>query len=702
MRLLRVLPTVVLFAALLAMALPTLAQEPNITFEGHGWGHGVGMSQYGAKAMAQAGHSADEIVEYYYTGAKVVPLGDALSGWLVDHPTPLWVNLTGTPFTTAQKVSFATTGGVLTFCQQEPASVGLMYEAKNKHEYSPYVELLEKRLDELGFNPGPVDGWFTSATTQAVKDFQSARGLVSDGIVGPATKNALWPPESGDRCVIKTPLGSSPRTLTPSANGNECMLTGAFAPGDCIGSVRGLSETTRLVIPERKVRNGTAIELAHGSVRVRPDRVGGTGSFQGLHVLLEIGIDDYVKGIDEIIFAWSSVANESLKAQAIASRAYAVGTARGLGPESGFSGARRDFCWCHLWSNTYSQVYAGYYTETLSNGVWKAAANATAGKILKHPSAGVVTAFYSSSSGGATEANEDVWGGSPVPYLRSVSDPWSLDTSPPFPNPFANWSFSFAPATVAARVGLDEVTGVAVVATNQSGSARTVRFGGTVNGSPTTVDRTGSWVRINFGLRSNHFNVSWGDPPRAPSPPHSSGTFTDTAGNTFEADIEWLAKAGVTKGCNPPDNTRFCPHDHVTRGQMAAFLNRYFNLPAASRDYFNDDNGTTFENDINRLAEAGITRGCNPPTNDRFCPDQKVTREQMAAFLVRAFELTENSHSGFADVSASNTFHADIGRLATAGITRGCNPPDNTRYCPKDYVTRGQMAAFLHRADKLR
>jgi hypothetical protein len=43
-----------------------------------------------------------------------------------------------------------------------------------------------------------------------------------------------------------------------------------------------------------------------------------------------------------------------------------------------------------------------------------------------------------------------------------------------------------------------------------------------------------------------------------------------------------------------------------------------------------------FAADIAALAQAGITRGCNPPTNDRYCPDDNVTRGQMAAFLTRA------------------------------------------------------------------
>ncbi len=54
------------------------------------------------------------------------------------------------------------------------------------------------------------------------------------------------------------------------------------------------------------------------------------------------------------------------------------------------------------------------------------------------------------------------------------------------------------------------------------------------------------------------------------------------------------------------------------------------------------------------------------------------------------------SHS-FTDVPDSNTFHEDIGWLASVGVTKGCNPPANTEFCPKDNVTREQMAAFLRR-----
>ncbi len=174
--------------------------------------------------------------------------------------------------------------------------------------------------------------------------------------------------------------------------------------------------------------------------------------------------------------------------------------------------------------------------------------------------------------------------------------------------------------------------------------------------------------------------------------------FSDIASSVFGEDIEWLAGAGVTRGCNPPVNDRFCPNDPVTRGQMAAFLVRALGLPVPGGDFFGDDGHSVFEADINALAARGITQGCNPPINDRFCPDVTLSREQMASFLVRALQLeTTTGAMAFSD-TAHSVHVADIEVLADSGITRGCNPPANDRFCPRETVTRGQMAAFLRRA----
>jgi hypothetical protein len=172
--------------------------------------------------------------------------------------------------------------------------------------------------------------------------------------------------------------------------------------------------------------------------------------------------------------------------------------------------------------------------------------------------------------------------------------------------------------------------------------------------------------------------------------------FLDMWDSVFLDDITWMQFSGITKGCG---NNLYCVDGSVTRGQMAAFMVRALGLTDnGGGDLFSDDDGSIFEDDIDRLATAGITKGCNPPDNTRFCPDGKVTRGQMAAFLVRAMGYTNDGGGDLFTDDDGSIFERDIDRLATAGVTRGCNPPDNTRYCPDTYVTRGQMAAFLHRA----
>ena len=182
------------------------------------------------------------------------------------------------------------------------------------------------------------------------------------------------------------------------------------------------------------------------------------------------------------------------------------------------------------------------------------------------------------------------------------------------------------------------------------------------------------------------------------SPAGAAGTFVDDDGLSQEPFIEAIAAAGITKGCNPPVNDRYCPDRTMTRAEMATMFNRALDLPSTKANVFFDDNDSIHEDAINSLAVAGITKGCNPPANDRYCPDSPLTRGQMAAFINRSFDLPEpDTGNRFIDDDDS-PFEADIARLAAAGITQGCNPPLNTRYCPGEPITRGQMAVFLARA----
>ena len=175
------------------------------------------------------------------------------------------------------------------------------------------------------------------------------------------------------------------------------------------------------------------------------------------------------------------------------------------------------------------------------------------------------------------------------------------------------------------------------------------------------------------------------------------GSFVDDDGNIHEGGIEAIAEAGITQGCNPPVNDRYCPERTVTRGQMAVFISRALSLPDTANNYFNDDNGHIFEGGINRLRAAGITQGCNPPVNNRFCPDRDMTRGEMAAMLARAFDYPVSDQDRFTDDNG-HIFEGAIQRIAAAGITVGCNPPANNRFCPDQEIKRDQMATFLTRA----
>jgi hypothetical protein len=170
--------------------------------------------------------------------------------------------------------------------------------------------------------------------------------------------------------------------------------------------------------------------------------------------------------------------------------------------------------------------------------------------------------------------------------------------------------------------------------------------------------------------------------------------FVDTAGSVFFNAIDWLAAEDITGGCNPPQNHRYCPTQRVTRGEMAVFLARAFDLPATGSDFFDDDDGRFYEGAANRLRASGLTVGCG---NRRYCGESEIGRDEMAAMLARALFLPVTTTDFFTDDNGS-MFEGAIDKIAAAGITQGCNPPVNDRFCPGNRVTRGEMAAFIKRS----
>ena len=156
-------------------------------------------------------------------------------------------------------------------------------------------------------------------------------------------------------------------------------------------------------------------------------------------------------------------------------------------------------------------------------------------------------------------------------------------------------------------------------------------------------------------------------------------------------------------GCvDHPDN--FCPSGAITRRDMAVWLIMALegkSPPKVDVSRFADVRSYYWRRPfIERLAELGITKGCRlEPLS--FCPDDPVTRSQMASFLVRAFKLpAAEQAAGFTDTDDVNA-KADIDALAASRITAGCSTKP-LKYCPGSHVTRAQMATFLARAIALR
>jgi hypothetical protein len=180
--------------------------------------------------------------------------------------------------------------------------------------------------------------------------------------------------------------------------------------------------------------------------------------------------------------------------------------------------------------------------------------------------------------------------------------------------------------------------------------------------------------------------------------------FTDVAPADFFYHAVNLMKArGITTGCSVAP-LKYCPNDNVTRTQMAIFIVRAVvggdTFSYSSTPYFADVPANAFGFAwIQKMFELGITAGCG---GGNYCPNDTVTRGQMAIFVTRArlgaaadSTFTYPAIPQFSDVPASHPFYKWIQRIKVDSITAGCG--NGSAYCPDDLVTRGQMAMFIMR-----
>ena len=186
-----------------------------------------------------------------------------------------------------------------------------------------------------------------------------------------------------------------------------------------------------------------------------------------------------------------------------------------------------------------------------------------------------------------------------------------------------------------------------------------------------------------------------GEPEPAEPPVASSARFVDVvAGSYYQSAVGWMVDNEVTVGC---EADRFCPHQTATRAHFVTFLWRAAGRPGASVSgvgRFSDvGESSYFEPAVAWAVEVGVTVGCGD--GSRFCPHRRVTRGEVAAFLHR-FARAEHAASAasFDDVDRDDYFFEAVEWMVANAITNGC---DQRRFCPSRPATRAHVAAFLHR-----
>lgn len=264
---------------------------------------------------------------------------------------------------------------------------------------------------------------------------------------------------------------ASPNSQAPGCNSQPPAPKGGIKP---IGY---------LVLP--KVRDGLLSfngRVYRGAIWLKPIRVGVEPSFQAINL---VDLEDYLLSVvpSEMPTSWHI---EAVKAQSIAARSYAVANY--------WKNERDNY---DLKDTTDDQVYLGVESETATGN---RACDETSGVVLKHNQR-VISAFFHSTSGGATEVGENVWG-KEIPYVQSVAD--YDDNSPHF-----SWQRRFTVDQAEKAFGLKAGSLLNIHPFWKVASNR-VKQAAVVSMDNTTVV-TGERLRQLFKLPSSIFNVSFED-----------------------------------------------------------------------------------------------------------------------------------------------------------------------------------------------
>lgn len=178
----------------------------------------------------------------------------------------------------------------------------------------------------------------------------------------------------------------------------------------------------------------------------------------------------------------------------------------------------------------------------------------------------------------------------------------------------------------------------------------------------------------------------------------------DLKGHTLEPEMRALIDLGIVRG-NSQGN--FLPNNDITRGQFAIMISNALDLPFSSEPFTFEDTLHSYElaDSIRRAQVVGIINGYSAT---EFRPNERITREQMAAMIDRSLDYKNikangNATASFTDNESINaTFRQNVANNAYFGIIRGY-PQANNQFAfrPKEQATRAHAAAFIFRLLKV-
>tara|TARA_A100001011_G_scaffold384974_1_gene458307 strand:+ start:908 stop:3871 length:2964 start_codon:yes stop_codon:yes gene_type:complete len=682
----------------------------SFTFQGSGWGHGVGLSQYGTKGLTELGASfcsntsscsSNEVVSYYFQGTSVKQLSEISlsSPDIATNNNALWVGLARNARSINLTTLPSSSPPTLFICQ----------------ENLPQVAGVQAFLSSRGFDPGTVDGAFGERTTNALKNYQASVGIGQSGTINDETLNKIKSdatsdgPCESDFGPLKIAGGATINIIY--SNGN-CYFTGhpllSKVPASCNIGI-SWSDGGRIRVGPR--------EHKHGILKLRNKNVS-----SGFHVSLAVNIEKYLYGLAEMPSHWNV---KALEAQALVGRSYAVFQylkqnipSEKTDTDAGLSSSRKDYCWCHIGSTASSQYYYGYLKE-IAGPNWVQAVNNTSGKVITYgggyTQSTVVQAFYSSSTGGKTNDNVVGFGSAtPWPYLKTVDDPWSVDNR--VGNPKAAWSYDFSSYQLSKNIlcgdtpCFDAVTDIYVSSVSESGAALQVTMKGFKNGSAKTVTKSGRNIKSQLGFTSHYFKTSsQSDVSNLSIGPITANNSTTTAVEssssstgdtpqyaTSSSGLNYLSKAGLLNVCN--ETSSACQAKTISREEAAAVVTVVGGVSLDAPNAYSDDDQSLYQQATNALPYFGIQVCFGSPF--QIQPSETVSRDELACLLVKSIRAgaTENlsgSIDKFSDEGASKWTN-EINVLAANDVIPACSDLSD-KFCPSRKITIGEVSYIVNR-----